>query len=135
MPNHVHGLIGLTTESPGHDAARSTDAPNHSHRHSPPESNKNPAVESSRRDDSTTDEYDQKCNDEFRLNAHSLGAIIGQYKSMCTKRIRQNARPDFGWQRRYYDRIVRNRRELVYVRRYIRANPANWDDDRHAPSS
>ena len=33
------------------------------------------------------------------------------------------------WQRGYYDRIVRNERELDAIRRYIRDNPDRWDED------
>jgi hypothetical protein len=34
------------------------------------------------------------------------------------------------WQRNYYDRIVRNERELGAIRRYIRDNPVRWAEDR-----
>ena len=114
MPNHVHGILGITTESPGHDAAKSLDDPD---------------VESSRRDDSTQGNG-QESKGEFRLRAHSVGAIVGQYKSVCTKRIRAACRPHFGWQARYYDRILRNRRELKAARRCVLGNPATWTEDR-----
>jgi REP element-mobilizing transposase RayT len=123
IPNHVHGLIGITTESP---ALNDVD----SFRDSPTNSSKPDRVDASRRD-ASTDENESDSTNEFRLHAHSLGSIIGQYKSMCTKRIRAMCRSDFGWQSRYYDRIVRNRREWAAVRRYILRNPVNWTDDRH----
>ncbi|MFB6278759.1 MAG: transposase [Salinibacter sp.] len=119
MPNHVHGLLGITTESPGHDAAKSLVRPD---------------VDSSRRDESTH-ENRQESMDEFRLHAHSVGAIVGQYKSVCTKRIRAACRPDFGWQARYYDRVLRDRRELKVARQYIRRNPTTWAEDRHFESA
>lgn len=65
----------------------------------------------------------------------SLGAIVGQFKSACTKRINR-ARQTPGapvWQRNYYERIVRNHRELTAARRYIRRNPANWHADAENP--
>ena len=34
------------------------------------------------------------------------------------------------WQRGYYDRIVRNERELNAIREYIRLNPERWAEDR-----
>ncbi len=129
MPNHVHGLIGITTESPAHDDATVTDASECDGSNTAGDGD-NDGVDASRRDASTQENTDES-NDEFRLRAHSLGAIIGQYKSVCTKRIRAACRPDFGWQSRYYDRIVRNRREWEAVCRYIHRNPANWADDRH----
>ena len=122
MPNHVHGILGLTTESPGHDAAESNS----------PKSMEEPDVETSRRDVSTQGNA-QESKDESRLRAHSVGAIVGQYKSICTKRIRAACRPDFGGQSRYYDRILRYRDEVKTARRYILQNPATWAEDRHFP--
>lgn len=58
---------------------------------------------------------------------------MGQYKSICTKRIRRTGTTDFAWQPRFYDRIVRNDREFDAIRAYVRANPARWADDVHHP--
>jgi REP element-mobilizing transposase RayT len=137
MPNHVHGLIGITTESPAHDAITGTDASERGGSNAAGGAGNSDAVDASRRDASTDAKRPKNTdtNDNFRLCAHSLGAIIGQYKSVCTKRIRAACRPDFGWQSRYYDRIVRTRREWTAVRRYIHRNPKHWTDDRHAPST
>lgn len=134
MPNHVHGLIGITTESPAHDAAIDPGASERNGSTVADESPHPDAVDASRRD-ASTDENESDSTNEFRLHAHSLGAIIGQYKSVCTKRIRATCRSDFGWQSRYFDRIVRNRREWAAVRRYIHRNPADWTDDQHFSSN
>jgi REP element-mobilizing transposase RayT len=65
----------------------------------------------------------------------SLGAIIGQYKSITTKRINQlrNSPRIRGWQRNYYDRIIRNESELDVIRKYIQTNPFNWEMDQDLP--
>ncbi len=55
----------------------------------------------------------------------TLGAIINQFKSMCTKRIHAVGVP-FAWQPRFYDRVIRHPQELVRVQEYIRANPEQW---------
>ncbi|MCZ7667199.1 MAG: hypothetical protein M5U34_08280 [Chloroflexi bacterium] len=34
------------------------------------------------------------------------------------------------WQRGYWERIIRNDRELNAVRQYIRDNPLRWQEDR-----
>lgn len=60
---------------------------------------------------------------KFRLQADSLGSIIGQFKSTCTKRIRSKINANFAWHNNYHDRIVRDRRELQRIRRYITNNP------------
>lgn len=61
----------------------------------------------------------------------SLGAIVRASKSAVTKRINQ-IRDIPGapvWQRNYYERIIRNERELNAIREYIQNNPANWPSD------
>jgi putative transposase len=65
-----------------------------------------------------------------RLVAGSLGAIIGQFKAACTKRIRKAVRPDFGWQDRFHDHIIRDEEALQMIRWYIRSNPSRWSSDR-----
>lgn len=59
----------------------------------------------------------------------SLGAIIGAFKSAVSHR----ANKEFGitniWQRNYYERIIRNEREMDAIWQYIEANPSAWADD------
>ncbi len=64
-------------------------------------------------------------------NPKTLGAIVGQYKSRVTKQINR-LRETPGkpvWQRNYYDRIIRNDKELQAIRKYIADNPLQWEDD------
>ena len=58
----------------------------------------------------------------------SLGAIIGSFKSACTKRINEmRSTPGMPvWQRNYHERIIRNKEELHSLRDYILTNPARW---------
>jgi len=61
----------------------------------------------------------------------SLNAIIQNFKSISTRKINQarNTPGNKIWQRDYYERIIRNDRELNAIRQYIRANPHNWPQD------
>lgn len=64
--------------------------------------------------------------------AGSLGVIVGRYKTAVTTRI-NNIRQSKGakvWQRGYYERIVRNEREVQATREYIINNPKRWAEDR-----
>ncbi len=62
-----------------------------------------------------------------RLTAGSLGAVINQFKSRSTQRIRKDlGRPAFAWQARFHDSILREPEDLDRLRAYIRANPARW---------
>ena len=65
------------------------------------------------------------------LKPNSLGSIIGQFKSVCTKEIRKLA-PAFHWQSRFYDRIIRNEKELYKIRNYIEQNPLRWELEKDA---
>ena len=64
--------------------------------------------------------------------AGSLGVVIGRYKTAVTTRI-NNLRRTKGarvWQRGYYERIIRNERELNATREYIVNNPNRWAENR-----
>jgi REP element-mobilizing transposase RayT len=66
------------------------------------------------------------------VEAGSVGAIVGNFKSLVARRA-NNLRRSPGakvWQRGYYDRIVRNERELDAIRQYIWDNPRRWAEDR-----
>lgn len=58
--------------------------------------------------------------------AESLGRVVGQFKQRATKRIRARRHPDFSWQERYFDQILRDEENLNRYRAYIRENPARW---------
>ncbi len=62
----------------------------------------------------------------------SLGTIIGQFKSRATKSINKlNRTPgEQVWQRNYFDRIIRNNKELLAIKKYITDNPLQWEEDR-----
>jgi len=66
-----------------------------------------------------------------RLKANSLGSIIGQFKGACTKRIWEEISHEYGWQTRFWDRIIRDAAELDRARAYIRNNPLNWEKDQN----
>jgi putative transposase len=67
--------------------------------------------------------------------AKSLGAIIGGFKAACTSRI-NGLRGTPGapvWQRNYFERVIRDEKELAAIRRYIENNPASWAEDEENP--
>jgi len=67
--------------------------------------------------------------------AGSLGAILGQFKSVTTKRTQAGGRnSDISvWQRNYYERVIRDEDELEKIREYIVYNPQKWPTDRENP--
>ncbi len=67
----------------------------------------------------------------------SIGAIIGQFKSITTKRINAlRGTPGAPvWQRNYYEHIIRNAAEWQRIRQYIQDNPARWEADGENPAN
>lgn len=66
----------------------------------------------------------------------SVTDVIGWWKTVTTKRyivgVNRFGWPRFNgklWQEGYHDRIVRDQRELDYIRHYIEQNPARWEED------
>ena len=39
------------------------------------------------------------------------------------------------WQRNYYERVIRNERELIKIREYIHFNPMKWESDDENPEN
>ena len=63
----------------------------------------------------------------------SLSAIIRSYKTALTRWARVNGIPEFAWQTRYYDHIIRDDRSLDKIRLYIINNPLKWEFDHENP--
>ncbi|HSW56590.1 MAG TPA: hypothetical protein VLH59_16020 [Ignavibacteriaceae bacterium] len=87
-------------------------------------------VETSRWDVSQTKETGHRPV-STQLKPNSLGSIIGQFKSVCTKRIHKLGFTDFQWQPRFYDHIIRNEADLRRIRTYIQNNPLKWELDEY----
>ena len=67
----------------------------------------------------------------------TLSNIIGAFKTTAATRInklRGVIRAPV-WQKSFYDRIIRNERELERIQEYIRNNPIKWEEDRDNPAS
>lgn len=42
-----------------------------------------------------------------------------------------NLQTNFKWQRSFYDRIIRNEKELYHIRDYIEQNPLRWEIEKN----
>ncbi|GIV57081.1 MAG: hypothetical protein KatS3mg040_1849 [Candidatus Kapaibacterium sp.] len=115
MPNHIHGIIWIINDDVG--ATRRV-APTRrvahrvgaTHRVAPTDPPRGPA-------------------------SGSIGAIVGQFKSITTKRINAlRGTPGAPvWQRNYYEHIIRTEDALQRIREYIATNPLRWHLDRENP--
>lgn len=65
----------------------------------------------------------------------TLSDVVGSFKSTVTKLIRELGYSDFSWQPRFYDRIIRNEKELYYIRKYIEQNLLKWELEKNNPEN
>ena len=75
--------------------------------------------------------------DGFRSPSKTVGAVIRGFKSAITKQINESRKTPGApvWQRNYWDRVIRNERELSKAREYIQNNPLKWELDRENPAN
>jgi putative transposase len=59
---------------------------------------------------------------------NTISSIVGSYKSIVTKMSRQ-IDPNFGWQSRFHDHIIRNSESFENIQHYIEQNPSKWKED------
>lgn len=103
MPNHFHGIVEILDYAGGRDA---------------PAGRLNISTKYVLGDAPAGRLYEKQ----------PLGIIINQFKMMVTKQIRK-LNPDFAWQARFHDHILRDNGALERIRAYIRDNPVNWHED------
>lgn len=109
MPNHFHGILMISNVVAG--------------------SSRHDFVESTVKEIYTEKLYDLSDSKKGQGDpAPTIGSIIGYFKFQTTKSINRirNSEYEKYWQRNYYDRIIRNEKELDRIREYIVNNPLRW---------
>ena len=115
MPNHVHGILFLKCR--GESCIRPDDKPK------------------------TSIQGEHEVRPYGTLD-DSLGRILQAFKSITTNAYirdgKQRDWPSFPgklWQRNYFERVIRNEKELNRIRDYIINNPLKWHEDKNNPSN
>jgi len=111
MPNHLHGIIVIHDEKIG---MATNPSPSVGARHTPPRHFASPLPPRG-------------------VKPKSIGAIVGSFKSAVTRRIGREHNGTGIWQRNYYERIIRDDREMDRIQRYIESNPSMWAEDDENP--
>jgi putative transposase len=65
----------------------------------------------------------------FGPQRKNLASIMRGFKSSVTMNARQ-MKPNFAWQSKFHDHIIRNNTEYQRIANYIKNNPANWKNDK-----
>ena len=63
--------------------------------------------------------------------SQSLSMIINHFKSAVKRWCNKNDFEYFQWQTRFYESIIRNKKQLNAIREYIINNPLKWELDRN----
>ncbi len=107
MPNHIHGIVVIEC-SECRDVAYNV---------------------STNLNQSDT----SRAASEISPKAGTLSVILRSYKSAVTKWCRMNGYPEFAWQQRFYEHIIRADGSLDRIREYIINNPVKWEHDKNNP--
>lgn len=110
MPNHVHGIVISDKQDDGFDAQVVVKVKNFAPL--PPQSHgQNPS------------------QNQFGPQSKNLASIIRAFKIGLTKNARL-INPEFVWQSRYHDHIIRNETSFHTISEYIINNPRKWGKDK-----
>lgn len=115
MPNHVHGIVVIEKPEPPDS------------NESEPESSVTSALPVETPDSGVSTGNTAAASKKWKPG--TLGVIINQYKRAVTIAARK-IDPEFGWQARFHDHIIRNRASFDRISQYIQNNPQNWVDDK-----
>jgi REP element-mobilizing transposase RayT len=126
MPDHIHGviLIGRNRYNDKDHGMDSDHGMDEDHGKDALQCGSTPGMPSS-----PTSPYRPTPKNTFGPQRKNLPAIIRGFKTSVTIKARK-INPNFGWQERYHDRIIRNQKGLDNVNRYIEDNPMQWTMDR-----
>lgn len=128
MPNHFHGIIVLN--EPDDDVDRRG------------EPRVRPPLKCEHKDHGEHKNQGEHKVRPYGTAEGSVGRIVQAFKSMTTNAyihgVNEHGWPLFAgrlWQRNYYERVIRDERELDAARKYIFENPIKWDLDRENPQN
>jgi len=128
MPNHLHGIIHMDDVETQFIASQS---------------NNQETLERDAMNHRTGDAINRRTGDamnrvstgnEFGPQKNNLADIIRSYKARVSRNARLNHNENFAWQPRYFDRVIRNEKELHHIQEYIVSNPLRWKYDYENPN-
>lgn len=113
MPNHIHGILIMNHPVETRFIA----------------SNNIDEMKNSRLIASLQGKNGGFSGDKNPMMGNSISKIIRWYKGRCSFECRK-INPNFSWQSRFHDHIIRNSRSFENIQNYIEQNPSKWDEDR-----
>ena len=133
MPNHVHGILIIDNISNPTVETRFIASDNNGINNS--------RFIASDNDDLNGDDKETRLiaslpggmggfsGDKNPMLGNSISKIVRWYKGRCSFECRKIS-PNFGWQSRFHDHIIRNSKTFDTIQNYIEQNPLKWSEDR-----
>jgi len=118
MPNHIHGILIINNPSV---ETLHCNVSNHN------VSNDNVSNNNVSKNDIHTISKNQQMSLQSPRPG-SVSAIIRSYKSIVSRKAKE-INPNFRWQSRFYDHIIRNSNSFENIQNYIQNNPEKWKTD------
>jgi REP element-mobilizing transposase RayT len=136
MPNHVHGI--LVIDNPNNKSVTPIERQNFNRDQSNMRNGKyeidgeidSRLIANLSPDDSTNLRGGITGNHNPMLH-ENLSRVLRWYKGKTTFECRKLS-PNFGWQARFYDHIIRNEESFHRISQYICNNPLKWSEDRYS---
>jgi hypothetical protein len=127
MPNHFHAIVGIgenkynsqpncdVNDARGRDAMHRVSTNNH---------------DDNNHDDNNHDDdnHDHNNTNKFGPQSKNLASIVRGFKSSVTVSSRK-INPQFAWQPRFHDHVIRNDKSFQKIQDYIKNNVSNWNLD------
>jgi REP element-mobilizing transposase RayT len=120
MPNHIHGIIIIARPDPVVRTLHATSLPP-----PPPTALPPPPTTALPPPPSNILCAKNKFMSTISPKRGSLPAVIRSYKSAVSYTVHLTD-PDFTWQPRYWDHLIRSGQEMSRIKQYIINNPGKW---------
>lgn len=126
MPNHFHAIIGIG-DNPYNTVRRDAMHCVSTEMNVDETTNAGETIINNKNDINNIQSPPPK--NQFGPQSKNLASIIRGFKIGVTKNARQ-INPDFQWQTRYHDHIIRNEKSFGNISNYIKNNPSKWESDK-----
>ncbi len=124
MPNHVHGIQGISIEGRGMACHARTGL-----------ACQTPTAVPFARSAGSEPPRPAVIRNFGHYNRRSISVVVGSYKSAVARRVHaaEGKLDDPVWHRNYFEHVVRDQTDLDRIRQYILTNPTRWHLDRQNP--
>jgi REP element-mobilizing transposase RayT len=137
MPNHFHAIIGIGQNQYNTQRDTQRDTQRRDAMHCVSTTNTTNTTNTANTTNTTHTNTTATTNNDLPLpsknqfgpQSKNLASIIRGFKIGVTKNARI-LNPDFKWQPRYHDSIIRDDQSLQRISKYIINNPKNWNGDK-----